>query len=281
MTIELSPQIGSEKDPVNIIDSPLHVVEGGVASEIAPTFNTEIFRDRNAPFYVGILATPQAVLDQNGWNAARMLRAQVFIDEMNFLPESFRKEDGGEDDADDLRSIQFGVYENQKVDGQARLTGTSRLILKRDEGDLLPVEQIYPEVFDLKPAELGSVETSRVIARHEDKKTTRKCISLALIRAMAAWSMKEDQKPVYAVIDTSVRKMYDRMDFPYTLMSDLKYVPEYQSENWAVKIDPKEVVEQTKPSGHADSLMQIFFANVNTSQGLGYYDLLLTRNPEE
>ena len=260
----------------------LRVIEGEQdASIVVPSIETEIFRDRLAPFYVGILATPQVVVDETAWNAARMLRARVYIDEMKFLPETARKPDGGEDDADDLRSVQFGVYENMNTGGDARLVGTSRLILKRDEEDLLPVEQLYPEVFTDTPAELGSVETSRVIARHEDKRTTRKCISLALIRAMAAWSMREDRKPVYAVIDASVKKMYDRMEFPYAIMSDLKYVGEYQSENWAVKIDPKEVVEQTKPSEHAASIMQIFLANVDKTQGLGYYDQLLTQASEE
>lgn len=251
-------------------------------NEVIPRFKTEVFRGReSAAFYVGILATTNEVVDTEAWHAARVLRANVYIDEMAFLPESSRHEDGGEEDEDDQRSIQFGVYENQGVDGEARLVGTSRLIVKRDTDDLLPAERIYPDVFADRPAEVDSVETSRVIARHADKKITRKAVSLAMIRAMAAWSITEQKQPVYAVIDPSVKRMYDRMEFPYEQLSDLRYTEEYQSENWAVQIEPHNVVNLVKPGSHSSALMKAFFEGVQEHKGLGYYDAYLTNRIEQ
>jgi hypothetical protein len=142
---------------------PLYVVAGPDIpainpDDIIPKFETDVFagKRQEAAFYVGILATPQTVVDEDAWNAARILRASVYIDEMKLLPENARKEDGGEDDHDDLRSVQFGVYENTGSEEEARMVGTSRLILKRDEGDLLPVETMHPEVFGNHPAEINS-----------------------------------------------------------------------------------------------------------------------------
>lgn len=275
------PQLGKSVQPSQpeILVMPSNGSELSL-DDIVPRFETNIFSGQRqaAAFYVGILATPNVINDQNAWNAARKLRANVYIDEQRFLPETSRKEDGGEDDQDDLRSVQFGVYENIGSEEEAKLAGTSRLIIKRDEADLLPVETMYPEVFTQNPAEISSAETSRVIARHADKAVTRKAISLSLIRAMAAYSVAEARRPVYAVIDPPVKRMYDKMNFPYELMSELRYTEEYKSENWAVKIEPQDVIDLVNPNGHSNGLIQAFFAGVDENRGLGYYDPILT-NP--
>jgi N-acyl-L-homoserine lactone synthetase len=269
------PQLGKPSQPELLNESPKR--SELPIDEVVPRFDTGIFLSRQeAAFYVGILAAPGGiVLDQNAWDAARRLRAKVYIDEEGFLPESSRKEDGGEDDQDDLRSVQFGVYQNVGSGHEAKLAGTSRLILKRDESDLLPVEAMYPDVFAEKPAEVNGSETSRVVARHADKVLTRKAISLSLIRAMAAYSVSEAQRPVYATIDPPIKAMYDRMNFPYELLSDLRYLEEYKSKNWAARIEPQDVIDMVNPANHSNGLIQAFFAGVHKDRGLGYYDASL------
>lgn len=243
-----------------------------------PSVETDVFDENNiAQFNVGVLALPNIVEDPRGWQAARRLRANVYIDEKGYLPSHSRQADGGETDCDDWRSVQFGVYENVHRPGESRMVGTSRLIVKSEDEALLPVETLFPDAFEGQPAELGSVEASRYIARHEDKFSQR-ATSLALMRAMASFCVRGAKQPVYATVEDSLAGLFDKIRLPFDQIGEARMLPEYNSVNLPIRIDPVEVAGNVQAQAHTSDIMRGFFKDVSRHHGLGYFDQTFTNS---
>lgn len=241
--------------------------------ELLPTVNTEVFTDHaDADFYVGKVAmNGSGVSMPNEFLALRQLRANIYIDQMGFLGPDMREVDGGESDVDDHRSAHFAVIENHKDLNQQRLVGGSRLIIKRDKDDRLPIENFFPEIFDNDPAQAGSVEASRFIARHPDK-ITQHMISFAGIRAMDMQALELQSPYVYAVIEKPLAKLFKLIQLPFEQLSAPKPLNEYSgTQNMAIRIDPKEVLYSAQHET-GKQVLSDFFKNAVESLGLGYYD---------
>src|SRR5665213_340275 len=98
-----------------------------IATELlTPTIVTEVFVDRpDAHFWLGLIASGATVAMPVEYQAAGVFRANVYIDENRFLPDSARRSDGSEADGDDNRSVHFVILENQIASsGLTRLVGT-------------------------------------------------------------------------------------------------------------------------------------------------------------
>jgi hypothetical protein len=88
-----------------------------------PTLNSEVFHDHpEAAYWIGRVAFGNLIDMPREYHAAHVLRANVYIDEEHFLPDSARSANGGEYDSDDERSIQFAIVENDSKN--SRLIGT-------------------------------------------------------------------------------------------------------------------------------------------------------------
>ncbi|HEU4967229.1 MAG TPA: GNAT family N-acyltransferase [Candidatus Saccharimonadales bacterium] len=240
-----------------------------------PTVAVEsgVFQDHpEAAFYLGVIASPGIIYKPREYQAARRLRANVYIDEKHFLPEEARQRDGGESDVDDARSVHFAVIENRGNSELPRVVGTSRLILKRDGSDRLPVENLFPEAFGPSPAPDSSAEVSRYIARHSER-SKQKAVSLALIRAMTAWTLTETRQPVYSIVERPMVRLFDAIELPYEQISDPKMLPEYNTENMAIELDPEAVFHSVRAEKHlAAAAMQAFFQKAEGNGGLGYFN---------
>lgn len=250
-------------------------------NEVTPVISTDVFRDiPEARFWVGEVATHGEVIYPEEFRGARVLSANVYIDEMRFLEPSFREADGGETDEDDSRSVQFAILENRHEDGEVRVVGRSRLILKDSKDNLLPVEQIFPEAFDDAPAPVGSYEASRFISRHPDQDMTQHLVAFAGIRAMDLYAVKERSPFVYAVIEEPLRSRFEFIGIPYEVISDPRPVSEYNGTvNMAVRIDPEKVLDTVTDEDIAPErmLLKQFFENTLIDMGLGYYDRSLMK----
>ncbi len=240
------------------------------AESYIPNVETAVFDDMpSAHYWIGKVAVPGDILLPAEFTAVRQLRANVYIDKEGFLPPEARQEDGGESDEDDDRSIHFAVIEN--LGGKHRVVGTTRMIVKRHENEILPVEYLFPEAFEQKPAPVGSTEASRFIAQHPNK-MTKHLISLTGIRSMDLEALERGFEPVYAVIEEKLAKMFDFIGLPYKQMTELKYIEEYSTPNMAIEIDPTRVRDEIKKDLSGQLLLTQFFQDTLKTNGLGHFE---------
>lgn len=235
-----------------------------------PEVESRVFDDVNAPFYIGILASKNVVNLPGEYLSALRLRANVYIDEFKFLPPEARQADGTERDSDDDRSHHYGVVEN--IGGTSRIVGTMRAIIKDDSVDILPAEKIFPELFESQPAPIGSLEASRFIARHPDKRV-QSAISISLIRTIVAQSLEYDHKPVYAIVEEPFYKLLQKIKLPLEKLSNPKATPEYNNtENMLLRFMPEEIMEQVVKNPESRRLLSSYFKTVPINKGIGHYD---------
>lgn len=208
---------------------------------------------RLEPSYnVGIIAVMGTEFDSLLYHQALQLRADVYISEKGYLSDASRNNKGEESDEDDARSTHFAITEvSETPEGIKRsVIGTSRLIHKRDEDDLLPVEKY----FDIEPAPIGSLEASRYIARHPNKEI-QAMASLSLIRAMADESVRlgaEDH--IYAVIERPLEVKFRWLGVPVTQLAPLTFLEDYNTENMAIVMNGQSALDgmqSKRPSEYA------------------------------
>ncbi len=249
------------------------------ADQLSVPVDSEVFSNHpDAPFYVGVVAMTGLEFQPELYEAAGRLRANVYIDEKHFLPETARDRDGIERDADDGRSVHFVVVENRGPEEKPRVVGTSRLILKRTIEDDLPVEHYFPEAFGDEGAPVRSAEVSRFIARHPDRMTQGK-VSLGLVRAMASWMSNHVHRPAYAVVEAGLARMFDNIDLPYESISQFANLPEYNNtRNEAIMLEPQRVLQEVRAEKHvASPIMAAFFGHTYEHKGVGYFDGTMTK----
>ena len=219
-------------------------------------------------YYLGVTAVNDSFVRQNLYKAAGRLRAQVYIDEMGFLPHSERQADGTETDPDDARSIHLAVSETLPGESDERVIGVTRLIQKRDETDTLPVEQL----FNITSAPVGSLEVSRFIARASDRKLQGR-VSLALMRTAALLGVESKAPKMYAVVEEPLFRYFQHIGLPFEPISELEWLDEYHSKNLAVQIDPNNVIPalQRKDKQRGSVAVAPFFVKEVSSKGIGHF----------
>jgi len=237
-----------------------------------PSVESAVFTaSPEATFWLGITASSGEIMLPQEHTASRILRANVYIDENRFLPDDARRPDGTETDDDDVRATHFSVVENSATHGKFNLVGTSRLIHKHDHANPLPVERLFPEAFP-EPAAVNSVEASRFIARYPDR-FTQSAISLSLIRAKALHAHQNGLEPAYAVVEDHLTRLFDKIGLPFEQIADKKMIPEYQTENMAIRIQPSEIIKHVAADKLGEKILTMFFnSTVVDSAGLGHFD---------
>ncbi|MCK9641563.1 MAG: GNAT family N-acetyltransferase [Prolixibacteraceae bacterium] len=256
-------------------------VQSEVSAEI-PQVSSEIFEtEPGAQFWIGKVAVENVINSPEYYVAATKLRANVYIDEMHFLTPDCRDANGCERDQDDDRSVAFATVERSPEDGVTRVIGTSRLIKKRSDDEKLPVEELFPEVFEDGPAEVGALEVSRFISRHEDK-ATQHLVALALIRSMTQYAVNNENLTAYFVIERPFYRLLQRTGLPMEVLSEPRILPKYgNTKNMAVRITPKDIIEQVDNDIEEKLFITKFFKNENGNLGLGFYPENLTRKKED
>ena len=223
-------------------------------------------RQQSASFWVGKVASKGEILDEEHFEALSKFRAEVYVHELEFLPEEVLDDSGRELDEDDGRSINFAVVEkaNEKV------VGSGRIIMKDTETPVLPIEHYFPELFEENPIKIGSAEISRFIAKHEDKLTQHK-ISLSVIRAMTYGLLNNGVEEAYCIIEKPLVDMLSYIGIPMEVLAEPKDVPEYGGTLYPIKIAANEILSSVKTDKSGKLGLGPFFTAEAENQGLGNY----------
>lgn len=192
-------------------------------------------------YWLGAVAEPGIVTHGDELRCAYILRANVYIGR-RYLSEEERSQDGGECDPDDTRSHQLVVME-KVADGHARAIGTSRLIVKRDTGDALPIETFFPDVFVGHEAPAGSVEASRFIALHGDPRIQH-AVSLILMLTMGVYAHIDSAHRIYATIEEPLARYFERVGISFERLAPKRQLGAYgNSENLPAVFKPLDVID--------------------------------------
>jgi N-acyl-L-homoserine lactone synthetase len=246
------------------------------AEDLIPQIESRIFYDRpEAHYWVGKVATGNVIDMPAEYIGHHQLRANVFIDQEHFLPETSRNGDGGEYDEYDDRAVQFAILEN--INSHPGVVGTVRLIEKRTEDEKLPAELLFPEVFDEHPAETGAVEVSRLIARHPVP-ASQELISLAAIRTSDFYCVDKNVPNTYSVVEQHLYRRLRMMGIPCHPMTEEKVLPDFgNTKNMVIRINPQEMLDKALAAKGRREVLRKFFETQLDSLGLGYYDSMLAQ----
>lgn len=162
-------------------------------------------------------------------------RRLVYVEQTGQLDPSDLSADGLDRDADDSRSVTFAVLENAP-DG-VRIVGVARTIIKGADGSErpLPVEEFCPELFAEHPLPAGSVEVSRVIARHE-RVAMQELVQWHLFALMSSYFSAHDVGRTFAVIEPWLERHLAGM-LAISRIGEPRYIEHYLDFNLPVEFD--------------------------------------------
>jgi len=245
------------------------------AELVTPILGNEIFKaNPEAAFWLGVVADREIVILPEEYEASGVLRANVYIDEMGFLPIEDRDVNGIESDIDDKRSTHIAVLEN--LTDSSRVVGTSRLIHKDTENNVLPVEELFSESFS-EPAQVGSTEVSRFIARNPSR-PVQGSISLSLIRSLTLEAHRQESKYVYAVVERHLANLFAKIGLPFVEVSESRMLDEYNSVNLAIRFEPEHILNEVASDTDGKRIVTHFFGQSALNGALGYYDKKLVNH---
>jgi len=206
--------------------------------EVVPIIDNTIFNGRNkrSRFALGILSAEDVLNYEPGSlsEAYLKLRANVYGAQTGMLGIDNIRSDGTDVDCDDERSSHFLVMENRI--GKMAIFACMRLIEKSSSCKrLLPIEDFFPESFD-SPAPENSIEVSRFIVRHDDRRQSR-IAKNGLMTAGLAYAYKEDLGPILGVVEPAFEKDLRMMRLPVNRIAEPKLVMEYNDVNLGIEID--------------------------------------------
>ena len=233
--------------------------------ELIPSVETDVFKHHSdSRYWIGAVAVPGNVIMPDEFTAQRRLRANVYINECEFLPEGAREEDGGESDKSDPHATQYVVFENQET---IRVVGALRMIEKGY--DLLPAEELFADEIDGEfPS--NSLEASRFIARHQQR-TAQTMISVGLVRVAILQALTEE-KDIYAVVEEPLARRFSQLGLVYDVVCPGKVLAEYNNtNNQLLRFQPERILDTVKE----DDLITAYLAVAHYDLGLGYYDTTL------
>ncbi|MCS5735542.1 hypothetical protein [Herbiconiux daphne] len=162
-------------------------------------------------------------------------RRRVYVDQTGQLDPSDLSDDGTDRDADDARSVTFAVLENAPEG--VRIVGVARTIIKGADGGAqpLPVEEFCPELFAEDPLDLGSVEVSRVIARHE-RVAMQELVQWHLFALMSAYFPGHDVGRTFAIIEPWLERLLAGV-LAISRIGEPRYIEHYLDYNLPVEFD--------------------------------------------
>ncbi|MDO9396598.1 MAG: hypothetical protein Q7T71_08645 [Herbiconiux sp.] len=162
-------------------------------------------------------------------------RRRVYVEQTGQLDPADLADDGLDRDVDDSRSVTFAVLENAPEG--VRIVGVARTIIKGADGESrpLPVEDFCPELFAENPLPPGSVEVSRVIARHE-RVAMQELVQWHLFALMSAYFSSHDVGRTFAVIEPWLERHLAGV-LAISRIGEPRYIEHYLDYNLPVEFD--------------------------------------------
>ncbi|WPO85652.1 GNAT family N-acyltransferase [Herbiconiux sp. KACC 21604] len=162
-------------------------------------------------------------------------RRRVYVEQTGQLDPSDLSDDGLDRDEDDARSVTFAVLENAPEG--VRIVGVARTIIKGADGESrpLPVEDFCPELFANDPLADGSVEVSRVIARHE-RVAMQELVQWHLFALMSSYFTAHDVGRTFAIIEPWLERHLAGV-LAISRIGEPRYIEHYLDYNLPVEFD--------------------------------------------
>ncbi|WP_291048087.1 hypothetical protein [Herbiconiux sp.] len=162
-------------------------------------------------------------------------RRLVYVEQTGQLDPSDLSDDGLDRDVDDSRSVTFAVLENAPEG--VRIVGVARTIIKGADGEdrPLPVEEFCPELFADDPLDAGSVEVSRVIARHE-RVAMQELVQWHLFALMSSYFSSHDVGRTFAIIEPWLERHLAGV-LAISRIGEPRYIEHYLDYNLPVEFD--------------------------------------------
>lgn len=111
-----------------------------------------------------------------------------------------------------------------------------RLIQKSTQKDsLLPIEDFFKKDLN-KTLPLNSVEVSRFIVRHNDRKQAL-AAKIKLITASLGYTFSNNLEPILGVVETNFERDLRRLKLPMQRIAEPKLISKYNSHNIGIEID--------------------------------------------
>lgn len=214
------------------------------AGGVLPIIESDIFKDEMesqfATIDLGYGMYPNGV-EPAVFNGYLRFRKDVYSDE-GILSLDGLDDAGIEHDEDDNRAEHFIVAENRGLGGVA-IVACMRLI-EKNNGDPLPIERFYPEVFGFSPSPQGSVEVSRFISRADGIINMLNCVRRLFKDALRYYDEQRFPGPAYGVVEEDLEKALIKFGAPSTRIADIKRIELYNSDNVGIEIDVDFMREQ-------------------------------------
>ena len=235
-----------------------------------PEVSDQIFEGhQEAIFWVGQVATKGVVSQPEYYDALTIFRAETYL-ELGFISTDHVDEYGREIDVDEKRSTSIAVVKKEQTGetGTAHIEGSGRLIFKESPDKPLPIETLFPEVFQDEPLPIDAVEASRFIARDPNKKT-RHMINLSIIRALTYSSVEANVSSLYCVVERPLLSLFKHIGIPLKVLGDPKDVPGQGGVLYPVYVNYELIPESVRKDISGTIDLQAFFKDAK--KGIGYY----------
>lgn len=247
-----------------------HVGRESLAAQAIPvTGSTTLFVGTESHrVAVGIVAVGNEALPglENEYGAYRLLRGNAYANERQHFPTTTLARDWIEIDADDERSIHFGLYEN--IGSSVHAIGAMRLIIKtQGYSQPLPVERRHPEAFVDVPSPLPSAEVSLLICRHEDDRV-QKHIAGLLVVAGLSYALERGITAVFGTVETGLAQRLRTEGALVVALSEPRFVRELNTVNTPIRIDAVDLLRHIR-TGSPDPINPRHAPNPNFT----YFDV--------
>ena len=172
---------------------------------------------------------------RNEFLGAAKLRASTYL-ASGFVELSQLDEAGTELDSDDQRAAHFVLLERcDDTPHLARVVGNMRLVVKDERGPL-PVEVFLPDLFVNERLPLDSVETSRLIASHEDPRIQR-LMAWPLFVAGYECVSRLSLGPVYGLVSPALVRVLQKRKVPVVPIWEATHIPAINATKQPVILD--------------------------------------------
>ncbi len=227
-----------------------------------PVVKTDIFRDIQNQFAVGIVANGNDIVDRHSsiFEGAAALRAQVYVGK-GYITEDMLDANGLELNADDGRSVHFATVERIATGGLARVVACMRLIVKEASDQALPVEELFPELFVGNPAVVGSTEVSRLISRHEDP-MLQSLVKWPMFRAGLEHVQRNNLGPAYGVVPAILATSLTSQQVPIDILGEPRYLERINATKQPIRVNLGEL---------GTVVSQLNFQNIPLGEGVFSY----------
>ena len=173
----------------------------------------------------------------NEFLGAAKLRASTYL-ASGFVELSQLDEAGTELDSDDQRAAHFVLLERcDDTPSLARVVGNMRLVVKDKREPLpLPVEAFFPDLFADGCLPLNSVETSRLIASHENPRIQR-LMAWPLFVAGYEYVSRLGLGPVYGLVSPALVRVLQKRKVPVVPIWEATPIPAINATKQPVILD--------------------------------------------